>query len=153
MDLVAAPGLRGVGARRGATLFCDMTVASPVSGDGVPRSGAHLRDGAVVGEAVARHQTTYADVTGGAALVVLGMELFGRWSEDAEALIKELSYLKARESPPLLRRSAEQAWSRRWWSMASVGCHRAIAAALLCSHAVDLLPNAPVSAAPRFSEI
>ena len=39
MDLVALPRIRGLGARRGCTLFCDLILASPLTGDGGPRPG------------------------------------------------------------------------------------------------------------------
>eukprot|EP00973_Karenia_brevis_P008072 1093640-Karenia_brevis.AAC.1 len=52
MDLVAAPGVRSVGARRGVALFGDVTVVSPISRAGAARPGAANVDGAVVAAAV-----------------------------------------------------------------------------------------------------
>jgi hypothetical protein len=153
MDLVASPGARGAGARRGATLFCDITLSSPIGGNGLPRFGSHLHDGAAIGQAVDRHRRTYDDVNGNAALLVLGTELFGRWSADAVSLIRELAFLKAREAPLVLRKSVELGWFNRWWGLVGVGAQKAIAMTMMCGHAVDLLSVADISDVPSVSEI
>ena len=156
MDLVAAPGARGLGARRGVCLFCDLTIVSPLRQDGHSGRGSARRDGAALQQAVARKQRTYADIsaTGAAALIVLGCEVYGRWCNDALQLINELAALKAREAPRYLRRSAKAAWSNRWWGIVGVGVQRAIAEALLCTSSPDLLPaGVPPADEPQLMDV
>ena len=54
----------------------------------------------------------------------------GRWSDDCVRLLRELARFRAESEPPLLRRSMELAFLRRWWSLLSVALHDSIAAAL-----------------------
>eukprot|EP00973_Karenia_brevis_P084261 11693613-Karenia_brevis.AAC.1 len=80
MDLVAAPGARAVGARRGVALFADITVVSPISRNGDARPTAATADGATINRAVRVKQRKYIDVlnSADAALLVLGCEVYGR---------------------------------------------------------------------------
>ena len=147
MDLVAAPGARAAGARRGVPLFGDVTVVSVHTQAGEARPGAANNDGAVLAQAVARKRQKYRDVTASsqAALVVLGCEVYGRWCDDAIRLVREMAALKARQAPPMLRGCAQYAWSNRWWSLVGVGVQKAIAESLLRHGGSDLLPQAPVA--------
>ena len=45
-------------------------------------------------------------------------------------LLRELARIRAESEPPLLRRSMQHAFLRRWWSLLSVALHDSIAAAL-----------------------
>ena len=150
MDLVAAPGARGLGARRGVALFLDVTIVSVLTAAGAPRPSTTNADGAALRQIIAAKRRRYADVraTSGASFLVLGCEAYGRWSEDAISLMRELVALKAREAPALLRASARHAWSSRWWALVSVGVHRAIAEALIRHGGPDLQPAAPVAEPP-----
>ena len=150
MDIVAAPGSRGVGARRGVPLFCDVTVVCPLSRMGEARPQTARSDGHVVQAAQDRKHRHYADVdaSNAGALIVLGCEVYGRWCTDALNLVKELAYLKARSSPAYLRASVRAAWFNRWWSLASVSTQAAIAEALLTGIGVDLLPAAVTNEGP-----
>ena len=47
-----------------------------------------------------------------------------------ERLLRELARFRAASEPPLLRRSMQAAFLRRWWSLLSVALHDSIAAAL-----------------------
>ena len=155
MDIVAAPGSRAVGARRGVPLFGDVTIVSVHTMRGEAKPLAANRDGAVLGQAVSRKRRTYADVAASseAALVVLGCEVYGRWCEDATSLVREMAALKAREAPPLLRGCAQHAWSNRWWSMIGVGVHRAIAEALLRHAGCDLQSSPATTEPPPLAEV
>ena len=62
MDIVAAPGARGVGARRGVALFGDVTVVSVHTRTGNARPTAANVNGAALGRAVACKRRKYADV-------------------------------------------------------------------------------------------
>ena len=52
----------------------------------------------------------------------------------------ELAKIKARQAPRHLQKSAEYAWTNRWWALVGIGVQRGIAETLLCDNAVDLLP-------------
>ena len=54
----------------------------------------------------------------------------GRWSDDCVCLLRELACFRAASEPPLLRRSVQLAFLRRWWGLLSVAVHYSIAAAL-----------------------
>ena len=155
MDLIAAPGARAVGARRGVPLFGDVTVVSVHTRGGEARPAAATTEGAIVRAAMQSKQRKYADVVASpqAALVVLGCEVYGRWCNDAISLVTELAALKAREAPPLLRGCAHYAWSNRWWALLSVGTQRAVAEALLRHAGPDLQPHAPTEVTPPLMEV
>ena len=155
MDLVAAPGSRGLGARRGQALFCDVTVVSPLTRNGAPAAGARTRDGAALQRAERRKHNTYHDVSQSdtAALLILGTEVYGRWSTDAHDLVQELVTLKAAQAQPLLRGAAAAAWSTRWWNVLSVGLQRATSEALLCCSSADLLPRTTPGDEPYLGDL
>ena len=139
MDLVAVPRARGAGARRGGTLFCDVTIACPVSGRGLPKGRAAIADGVVVQGAVRQRETTYSMIAAPAFLEVAGAEVFGRWAAGTDQLINELAYFKARDAPPLLRHGMAAAWIRRWWGILSTGYQWALAQSILTEDALDMI--------------
>ena len=55
----------------------------------------------------------------------------GRWSEEAMQFVDDLAAARARDAPPLLRRSAFLAWSKRWSRMIAISCARAFANSLV----------------------
>ena len=67
--------------------------------------------------------------------------------------MQELAALKAQEAPQLLRRSAQYAWSNRWWSLVSTGVQRAIAEALLRDAGSDLQTSVPIAEAPPLADV
>jgi len=155
MDLVAAPGATAVGARRGVPLFSDVTICSVLTKTGAARSPAATVDGGVLRQAVAAKRRKYADIVNSphACLLVLGCELYGRWCDDAVSIVQEMASLKAQQAPPLLRGSAAYAWSNRWWSLVSVGVHRAIAESLLRHGGADLLDAPAEQDAPSLADV
>ena len=82
VDLVAAPGSRSVGARRGVPLFADVTVVSVCKKDRTARPGAAMASGRVLAGAVRTKRRTYNDVhsSAQACLLVLGCEVL--WQMD-----------------------------------------------------------------------
>ena len=88
-----------------------------------------------------------------ACLLVLGCEVYGRWSEDAVAIVREMASLKARQAPRQLRNCARYAWANRWWSLIGVGVHRAIAEALLRHAGADLQNSPPTHAPPPLADV
>ena len=155
MDLVASPGHRGPGVRRGLALFCDVTIVSPHSKTGIPRCGSARANGATLRSAISKKHRRYSDVScsGVAAFVVLGCEVYGRWCDDAVSLLKQLAAAKAREAPPVLRAAAKAAWLNRWWAMASIGVQRAVGEAQLCEGGADLLPCPSELVGPTLTDV
>ena len=64
-------------------------------------------------------------------LVVVGVEVGGRWSEEALTFIRLMAKAKSRAYPRLLRASAQMAYTTRWTGLLAVAAHRALAATLL----------------------
>lgn len=155
MDLVAAPGPRSVGAQHGVPLFADITVVSVHTCSGQARPASATIDGAAIGRAVTAKRRKYADVhaSAQASLLVLGCEVYGRWSDDASRLINELAALKARQSPDALRGCARYAWANRWYALVGVGMQRAIGEALLREGGVDLQASPPTTEAPPLADV
>ena len=153
---MAAPGPRSVGARRGVSLFGDVTIVSVHSSAGEARAGAASADGSSLAQAIAVKRRKYGDVMSShvADLVVLGCEVYGRWSPEAVDLVQELVALKAQEAPPSMRGCAKAAWSQRWWAVISVGVQRAIAEALLSpANGIDLQPCPAAEPVPPLAEV
>ena len=61
---------------------------------------------------------------GRARLVVLGIEIGGRWSEETVTFIRLLANNKASSTPPSLRRSAALAWTSCWTALLATAVFR-----------------------------
>ena len=85
--------------------------------------------------------------------MVLGTEVYGRWSDDALELLRELVALKAAQAQPLLRGAAAAAWTTRWWNLLSVGVQRACSETLLCSGGADLLQQTGEEVVPGLATV
>ena len=66
-----------------------------------------------------------------AQLVVVALEVGGRWSEETRAFVSALAIARARHELPLMRKRAEQAWRMRWGGMLACTAARAVASSLL----------------------
>ena len=55
----------------------------------------------------------------------------GRLSQEAVEFVDALAVAKARDSLPVLRRSAHLAWRRRWMRMLAISCGRSFTASLV----------------------
>ena len=78
-----------------------------------------------------KEPTQNSSVVQGARLVVLGVEVCGRWSVETQSFLSSLARAKARSLKPLLRKRAEQALRLRWISLISCTVARAVAMSLL----------------------
>ena len=110
----------------------DTTLVSSVRGSGEPRQGAATTDGVALTQARRRKEKTYRELTGqgpGARLVVLALEVGGRWSAEAKSFVGAKA--RARSGPRVLRRRMEQAWRLRWCSILSCAAARSFAMSLL----------------------
>ena len=104
----------------GAQFAVDTTLVSVVQGDGQPQRGAPEKE------------TTYPELVrpgSRARLVVLALEVGGRWFQEARTFVQLLAQARARSEPPLTRRRLEQAWRLRWFL--SCAAARVFAASLL----------------------
>ena len=104
--------------------------------------GNHQREGPVL-------ERTYPELTGElgrARLVVLGVEVGGRWSAEASVFLRCLAEAKGRRAPPWLAGRVHAAWLRRWQGLQ--GCARAFSCSLL-----DFASPAGDGATPSMSAV
>ncbi|CAK0891746.1 unnamed protein product, partial [Prorocentrum cordatum] len=108
------------------------TMVSPLRRDGWHRPRTFDIDGAALLVAERRKRRRYHELTTGHSgrLMVLSCEVGGRWGRDSLQLVRLLAKQKARAAPALLRRSAELAYTNRWWGFLSVAAQDALMATL-----------------------
>ena len=94
----------------GKQIADDTTVVSALTGCGAARS---TQAGAALRSAQKRKEDKYSELlkSGRCHLLVMGLEVAGRWSEDAVNFLHVLARYEAESSPKLLRRSAEALFS------------------------------------------
>ena len=110
----------------GRQLAVDTTLVSALKGSGEPRRGAADHDGVALREARRVKERTYPELVAPdarARLVVIALEVGGRWSESKDLHSK----------PRLMQRRLEQACRLRWYAIISCAAARAFAASLLGS--------------------
>ena len=86
----------------GVQLAVDTTLVSSVRGSGEPRQGAATTDGVALTQARRCKEKTYQELTGPGArarLVVLALEVGGRWSAEAKSFVGQLAKARARSEP------------------------------------------------------
>ena len=153
----------------GAQLAIDTTLISPLRSDGTPTSHAAHFDGVALQRARRRKERTYPELldrNGRVRLVVLAIEIGGRWSEEAQDFIMQLARAKARTAPVSLQTSVMLSWYRRWSSLIACAAQRAFAISLLELPAsqghnldghepflADVLADDRWSSAPAFSRL
>ena len=118
----------------GAQLAVDTTIVSVLKRDGSVRSRCATIDGASLEAARRRKEATYPELTGRngrTRLVVLGCEVGGRWSGEAQEFLRSLAKAKARSEPAHLRTTARQAWRHRWAVLLACSAAKAVAVSLL----------------------
>ena len=79
-------------------------------------------DGVALVAARRRKKATYPELVGRrgrARLVVLVMEVGGRWSPETQSFVSLVASAKGRRESPLMRRHVEQAWRFRWGALLS----------------------------------
>ena len=123
----------GLPLTRGVPLGCDCTMVSPLHANGSPWAGADTRGGTAIERGERDKARTYHELVNSdrLLLITLACEVGGRWSDTCRNTIRQLAAAKARAAPQHLRRSAQLAWSSRWWAMLSVSAQGALAAAIL----------------------
>ena len=112
----------------GCQLAVDTTLVCAMHCDGTPKHGAPNIDGVVLEAARRRKERRYPELVGPrsrARLVVLAVEVGGRWSA------AEVAKAKALQETPLLQKRAEQAWRLRWADIFACAAAKAVASSLL----------------------
>ena len=127
----------------GSQLAIDTTLVCALHGDGTPHAGAADTDGAVLFRARRRKERRCPELVGPgsrARLVVLAVEVGGRWSPETRNFVAQLAKSKARQEPRLLQKRDEQAWRMRWGAILACAAAKAVATCLLdlrCAHGSD----------------
>ena len=99
----------------GAQLAVDTTIVSPPPPLGRPVLGATRPDPALL-EARRRKEATYPELLASARcrLVVIGVEVGGRWGSEAASFLRLLARARARAAPEALRPALRSAYVHRW---------------------------------------
>ena len=99
--------------------------------------GGHASDAnpgaAILAASQRKREHTYPEFSGSRRchLLILGLEVGGRWGEEAADFLRALAHARARTAPALLRSAAVQAYVHRWAGLLSVAAQRALAETLL----------------------
>ena len=117
----------------GSQLAVDTTLVSPLTFSGAPRRAAGRTAGAALAFARKAKERTYPELRQSARckLVVLALELGGRWSTEAATFVKLLARLRARAAPAFSRGPTISAFAFRWSALISFAAARAFAKNLL----------------------
>ena len=121
----------------GNQLAVDATLVSPLTRSGVPRSRGGTYAGAALQDAHRNKERTYAELLHNrrCRLVVLGIEVGGRWSNEASSFIRMLAKARAR---PSLQAATTSALVSRWSAVLTHAAATSFAASLLFE---DLSPH------------
>ena len=135
--------------------FCDATVRSPLNCKGEPQPKAACTNGATFEKARKDKVTKYEDVDKSplAELVVLACEVGGCWNDKALEVVRRLAKNKVQNAHELLRRSAELAWTDRWWALLGVAVQNAVAASVLAPGGKGLVLDDKGVDTPDLSEL
>ena len=106
----------------GVQLAIDTTLVSPLTRASEPRSRAGRYAGAAVQDARRAKERTYPELlqTRRCKLVVLAIEVGGRWSQEATTFLRLLAQAKARTIPARLKASFTNALIHRWSAEATL---------------------------------
>ena len=117
----------------GAQLAVDTTLVSPLTRVGEPRRRAGRFAGAALTDARKAKARAYPELLRNSRcrLVVLGIEVGGRWSEEATSFITSLARTKTRDTPAPLRHAAATSLISRWTALLAHAAMTAFAASLL----------------------
>ena len=118
----------------GLLTCADVTVVSAVDGAGNPHARAANIDGVALATAEDRKADKYPELAVAnpyGVLTVLAMEVAGRWSGTCVITLRALVRCRVQRDPPVLRRAAALAWTRRWSGFVAIALQRAVAVSLL----------------------
>ena len=121
----------------------DTTLVCALHCDGSPHGVAADADGVALQSARRRKERTCPELVGPrsrARLVVLAMEVGGRWPDETRSFVSQLARVRARYETAILQKRAEQAWRKRSGAMLSCAAAKAVATSFLglrCVHGSD----------------
>ena len=123
----------GLPLHQGAQLAVDTTLVSPLTASSQPRRRQGNFAGAALTDARRSKERTYPELLQAqrCKLVVLGIEVGGRFSQESTHFLGLLAAAKTRSVPPLLRSSATTAFVSRWSALLAAAAFRSFAASLL----------------------
>ena len=128
-------------------------MVSPLHCDGTPHPRADVEPGIRMKKRVEHKEARYPELVeaterGVLKFIALPCEVGGRWGDTWFELIRVLAKEKALRAPKLLRRSAEFAWSQRWWNMLAAAAQGSFASSLL-----GIVPEFRGGYVPRHSDV
>ena len=117
----------------GAQLAVDTTLVSALDSSGQPRRHQRRSQGAALRLARRSKERTYPELLRSprCRLVVLALEVAGRWSDEAALFVRLLARCRARSAPAILRNSCVAGFATRWAALLSFAAARAFATSLL----------------------
>ena len=129
---------------RGSALVRRHASVAALQADGTPHPKTRTVPGASIERAEKRKPKKYREAArsrGRVKLLTLACEVGGRWSDQCLEFVRLLAKHKAKEAPPLMRRSAEYGWTARWWSLLSCAAQRSFASSITDVHASLIQPT------------
>ena len=123
----------GLPSFHGAQVAVDVTLVSPIQRDPCPRPGAEAEPGLAIAQAEERKRRTYPEFGHQARcrLVVLALEVRGRWSTATQTFLRDLARGRALASPVQSRAALAHALQRRWGQMLAIAANTALSSSLL----------------------
>ena len=117
----------------GAQLAVDTTLVSPLTSDAQPRRRGGQYAGTALHTARRNKERTYPELVGAGRcrLVVLAIEVGGRWSTEATQFLRLLAQARARATPAPLRQATITTLIARWSALLTHASMHAFAASLL----------------------
>ncbi len=112
----------------------DATIVSPITRIGEAQPGADTQPGqALAGAARRKRRQTYPELVRArrCRLVVVGVEVGGRFSTEAATWLRLLARHRASAAPAAMQPAARSAWVARWSGLLAVAAQSAFAASLL----------------------
>ena len=118
----------GLPSWHGSQLALDATIVSPVTRSGEAHPRADTQPGWAANNAARRkRRDTYPELTRvrRCRLVVIGIEIGGRFGGEAATFLRVLARQRAAAVPAHLRPAAQAAWVARWAALLAVATQRA----------------------------
>ena len=114
-----------------------------ITGRGAARPDCPRNDGGILRQAERSNNNTYREVidSGLGRLCCLGVEVFGRWSEDPLQIVSALARERTRCLPIRIRRGVELALLQRWWGLLGVSVQRLVAITASRDSGEDLIDS------------
>ena len=138
---------------QGLPLFCDVTIISPIAGNGTPRPGTSNYGGRLLELAERENNATYPEVvsSGLGSLQCLGAEVYGRLGKQAAELLPALARERTRGANARIRKGYALGLLHRWAGLLGVALQNAVARTVQ-SPAGDL-PRTQLEPAKLFADL